>query len=44
VIAVGTRKVMVVVVVATTPFRAQKQSMQSTVTLFGNHLIHAVTM
>jgi len=39
-------KVMVVVVVvaATTPFRAQEQCTHTTATLFGNHLIHDVTI
>jgi len=39
-------KVVVVVVVAaaTTPFRAQQQRTHTTVTLFGNHLIHDITI
>jgi len=50
VIAVGTRKikmmmmVVVVAVAATTPFRTQKQSTHTTLTLFGNHLIQDVTI
>jgi len=33
-----------VVVVVTTPFRAKKHSTHTTVTLFGNHLIHDITI
>jgi len=52
VIALGSRKMnmkmtmmmMMMVAAAATPFTTQKQSAHTTVTLFGNHLIHDVTI
>jgi len=36
--------VVVMAVAATTPFRTQKQSTHTTLILFGNHLIHDITI